>query len=129
MDLQEELHILDRDIHHVESRQLALPAKAGRLLALPHVANPTWLRAQQQENGLSLVQHQSLKVGEVPQGGEGQGVHGVLADVRRQLLNGVAGEPWREQCGTKPRKHMTLKSRLEIVNQTSQKWQRVSCLR
>lgn len=39
---------MDRDIHHVETRQYALPAGAGNLLALPNITSPAWLQRHTQ---------------------------------------------------------------------------------
>lgn len=90
LELQEELHILDRDIHHVETRQYVLPATAGGLLALPDLASPAWVQRQalQPQAVLTGPVETSLAAGETAAQPSSRGV-------QRPSLNGVL-------TGTKP---------------------------
>ena len=89
LELQEELHILDRDIHHVETRQYVLPATAGGLLALPDLANPAWSQRQalQPQAALTGAHQQSVIVGEIT---EEHGSPAASRDVQRAILNGYS---------------------------------------
>ena len=88
LELQEELHILDRDIHHVETRQCVLPATAGGLLALPDLAKPAWLQrhALRSQAALAGAHQQSVTVGAITD--EEHSSPGTSRDVHRAALNG-----------------------------------------
>lgn len=85
LDLQEELHILDRDIHHVESRQFALPASAPGLLALPDLPSPRLQR--QTPPGPSNPRQLGLTMEAAPRGAGGAVKEDM--DLGRPQINGT----------------------------------------
>lgn len=84
LELQEELHILDRDIHHVETRQYALPLTPAGMLALPNIQEAAQHDQQKQPEPSNLPQQTGSQKSE-PQGTAGISRQAIYV---KSLING-----------------------------------------